>query len=298
MPSAPPQAGEICAYALTPTRGGGEVDEVAFASLLDSLIAGDVDGITVLGSTGALGSFSEPERMRIAEVALGHVAGRVPVTIGTGAITTAEAMRLSRHAEGLGAARVLVVPITYWILSEDELLAHYASIAASVRIPVGIYNNPRLTVTDLQPPLVAKLAAIGNVGFLKETSTDLARIGLTKRLTAGRLQIAWGRDAGMLDALRLGADSWHSATANVMPKTCVELFRLAKRDPNGAEVRERYEAVRPFIEFCVQKGLVRAMHTALDILGRPMGPPRLPIAPLAGEDRRELARQLASLGLK
>ncbi|MGE0873878.1 MAG: dihydrodipicolinate synthase family protein [Burkholderiales bacterium] len=290
--------GGLYAYAITPTRDGGDPDERKLAELIDGMIDAGVDGITVLGSTGALGSFSEAERMRVAEAAIGHAARRVRVNVGTGAITTAEAVRLARHAERAGADSVLVVPITYWILTEQELFEHYRAIAGAVSIPVGIYNNPRLTVTDLQPPLIARLAQIENVRFLKETSVDLMRIGLTRRLTAGRLHLAWGRDGAVLDALRLGADSWHCATSNVMPARCVELYRLAKQDPDAAQARRMYEEMRPFIEFCVQKGLVRAMHTALELLGRPMGPPRRPIGMLEGEDRAELSRLLKTVGLQ
>ena len=73
--------------------------------------------------------------------------------IGTGAITTAEAVRLSQHAEAVGADAILVVPITYWLLTDDELLAHYGTIARSVRLPMMLYNNPRLTGVDLTPPV-------------------------------------------------------------------------------------------------------------------------------------------------
>lgn len=287
----------LFAYAITPTAGGGEPDERRLCEHLESLIAAGVDGITVLGSTGALGSFTETERMRIAEAAIGHARKRVRVCVGTGAITTAEAVRLARHAERAGADSVLVVPITYWTLGEDELFAHYRAIAEAVQVPVGIYNNPRLTVTDLQPPLIARIAGLANVRFLKETSVDLMRLGVTRRLTQGRLHLAWGRDGAMLDAFRLGADSWHCATPNVMPARCVALHRLAKQDPDAPEVRRLYEEVRPFIEFCTQKGLVRSMHTALELLGRPMGPPRLPIAMLEGEDRAALSRYLIELNL-
>lgn len=297
MEQARERTGGIWAYPVTPTTSDGEPDTARQAALIDRMIAAGVDGITILGSTGAIGSFAESERMRIAEAAIAHVAGRVPVAVGTGAITTAEAVRLSRHAARCGAARVLVVPITYWRLTDDEVVAHYRAIAEAVGVPVGVYNNPRLTVMDLQPALIARLAAIPGVAFLKETSTDLARLPVVRRLAGPKLEIAWGRDGGMLDALRLGADGWHSATANVMPERCVALFRAAARDPDSAEARDRYEAVRPFIEFAVEKGLVRSMHAALEIAGAPAGAPRPPILPLAGDDRRRLEQLMRDAGI-
>jgi 4-hydroxy-tetrahydrodipicolinate synthase len=137
--------------------------------LADEQIAAVTDGVALFGSTGAVGSFAEEERRRAAEALVYHVAGRVPVMIGTGAITTAEAIRLSRHADEIGADAILVVPITYGLLTDDEILAHYRAIAGSVRLPLILYNNPRLTGVDLTPPIVEKLAGIENITAIKES---------------------------------------------------------------------------------------------------------------------------------
>ncbi len=285
----------LFAYAITPTRQDEAVDERNLGELIESLVKSGVDGVTVLGSSGGIGSFAEAERMRIAEVAVAQAAGRVRVMVGTGAMTTAEAVRLAQHAERVGADGVLVVPITYWILNEHELIEHYRSIAASVRIPVCIYNNPRLTVIDMQPALIARLADIENVDYLKEASPELMRISLVRRLTQGRLHISSGRDGAMLEALQTGAEGWHSAVANIVPKLCVDLYRYARDDPNSTQTRQHYEKILPFTDFAVRKGLIRSIHTSFELLGRPMGRPRKPIQMLEGEDRTELARLLAAL---
>ena len=140
-----------------------------------------------------------------AEALVYHVAGRVPVMIGTGAITTAEAIRLSRHADEIGADAILVVPITYWLLTDDEILAHYRAIAGSVRLPLILYNNPRLTGVDLTPPIVEKLAGIENITAIKESCPDLMRTAALSRHLGDRIDIFAGRNSAALEALLVGA---------------------------------------------------------------------------------------------
>ena len=82
---------------------------------------------------------------------------------GTGSLTTDEAVRMSRFAEDVGADAVIVVPITYWPLTDNEVYEHYSRIAKAIKIPVVIYNNPGTTGVDIKPALLARLAEIDNI---------------------------------------------------------------------------------------------------------------------------------------
>ena len=117
---------------------GKEIDEERLRTLLDFLIQNKVRGLVVVGSTGSIGSFDEDERRRIAEVAVEHVKDRVPIFVGTGSMKTEQAVRLSRHAEKIGADGVQVVAMAHWPLTEAELYSYYRDIASAVSIP-----NPR-----------------------------------------------------------------------------------------------------------------------------------------------------------
>jgi 4-hydroxy-tetrahydrodipicolinate synthase len=274
----------LIAFSITPLQPDESLDEARLRSHLDALIDGGVDAITLFGSTGAIGSFSEAERRRVVEVALPHVAGRVPVMVGTGAISTAEAVRLSQHAQEQGASAVLVVPISYWLLGEAELLAHYKAIDRAVSIPMAIYNSPRLTGIDMLPPLIARLAELQNVRYLKESSPELLRIAQVKRLTGGKLKVFAGRDDSVLEAFQVGADAWASGCANFMPALCRRLLAQL-RDPAQLEQARTLEAaIHPITEYAMSKGLVRTCHDALKAMGQPVGAPRRPILPLAEAD--------------
>ena len=285
----------LLTFLVTPTTADGSIDADRLCSLADEQMAAGVDGLTLFGSTGAIGSFAEDERRVAAEVLVRHVAGRVPVMIGTGAITTAEAVRLSQHAEAAGADAILVVPITYWLLTDDELLAHYRTIAQSVRLPMMLYNNPRLTGVDLAPPVVAKLATIDNIVAIKEACPDLMRVSVLSRQLAGRIRVFAGRDSTAFESLMIGAEDWASGLANMIPYHCVELYRLARRGEVAA-ARDLWQRMTPFTEFVMAKGLVRACHSAFELAGRPVGKPRPPILPLSAEDAQRLEQLRAELG--
>ncbi len=285
----------LLTFLVTPTTADGSIDAVRLCSLADEQIAAGVDGLTLFGSTGAIGSFAEDERRAAAEALVRHVAGRVPVMIGTGAITTAEAMRLSQHAEATGADAILVVPITYWLLTDDELLAHYRAIAGSVRLPMMLYNNPRLTGVDLTPPVVAKLAAVDNIVAIKEACPDLMRVSVLSRQLAGRIRVFVGRDSTAFESLMIGAEDWASGLATMIPHHCVELYRLVRRSEIAA-ARDLWQRMTPFTDFVMAKGLVRACHSALELTGRPVGKPRPPILPLSAEDAQRLRQLRAELG--
>src|SRR5260221_591524 len=141
------------------------------------------------------------------------------------ALPPAEAIRLSQHAEAVGADGVLVVPITYWRLTDQELYGHYEAIARAVKFPVGIYNNPGTTGVDIKPAVVARIATIDNVGFVKESSGDMSRISAIRQLTGYQIAVMNGNDACTPEAIAAGVDGWFAGSANIMPKQCVELFR-------------------------------------------------------------------------
>lgn len=287
----------VFAYPLTPTKDdGSKLDEHRFRELLDEFLQEGAHGIVVLGSTGAIGSFSEDERKSLAQIAAKHIDGRVPLLVGTGAMTTDEAKRLSVHAESIGAAGLQIVPMSHWPLTEAEIYEHFNDIASAVSIPIAVHNCPSLTGIDIKPALLARLTEIENVCYLKEGSGDQARDPVLRRLTRGAVPIFQDSETMALHGLLAGAEVWATMMPNVFPKQSVQLFELAavKKDVDGA--RKLFEQMFPIIEFVFEKSGVRALHAALEILGRPVGPPRRPIRTLGADDRAKLEKLLRACG--
>ena len=284
-------------FLVTPTLDDGErVDEARLRSLIDTQIAAGVDGITVFGSTGANGSFTEEERKRVIAIAVEHADRRVPVVTGTGSITTSETIRLSKYAASKGVDGVLVVPITYWPLKDNEILSHYGAIAAAINVPLGIYNNPTTTGTDIKPELIARLARIDNVAFVKESSGIVERIVQIHRLTDHALVVVNGKDSAMLEAASVGVDGWYSGGCNLIPDECVRLFATTGRGDYEA-ARAHFMKLYPIFAMQSQKSTLRVVQTGLDIIGASVGAPRSPLRLLEAADRAALTEVLHEVGV-
>jgi len=287
----------VFAYPVTPTKDdGASVDEARLCELIDEFVDAGAHAIVVLGSTGAVGSFSEEERKSIARIAAGHIAGRVPLFVGTGAQTTEETKRLSLHAESVGAAGLQIVPMSHWPLTEAEIFEHYRQIGEAVSIPIAVHNCPSLTGIDMKPALLARLTEIRNVRFLKEGSGDQARAPILRRITEGKVPLWQDSETMALHGLLAGAEVWSTMTPNLFPRGAVQLYELAAVKKDVDRARQLFEKMFPVIEFVFEKSGVRAIHTALDIVGRSAGAPRRPIRMLGREDRAALERLMRSCG--
>jgi 4-hydroxy-tetrahydrodipicolinate synthase len=287
----------LIAFPITPTDQDGRFDIQAFRSLVDRLIGSGVHGLAVLGSTGAGTYFSEQERKEITSTAIEIVNGRVPVMIGTGAITTAETIRLSRHAESVGADAVLIVPVSYWPLTLEEVYRHFDQIAQALTISICVYNNPRTTQVDILPELAERLSALPNIDMIKETSVDIDRVTRLLKSSGGKLTIAYSRDASAYEALVAGAHAWHSGIANIIPRQCVQIFDLVKKAANYELAGRLAAEIASLCQFASEKGVIRSVHAALELMGEHTGGPRPPIKTLQGVDREMLQKHLTALKL-
>jgi 4-hydroxy-tetrahydrodipicolinate synthase len=275
------------------TPDGAAVDLPALQRLVGFQIEGGVEGLMPLGSTGEFLSVSREERAAIVQTVIAAAAGRVPVLVGTGAEDTREALALSREAEALGAAGVLVIPPFYSVPTEDELYVHYRTIADGIGIPVMVYNNPATANVDLQPHLIARLATIEGCRYVKESTLDPTRVRDIIALCGERMTVF----AGVLgyESAWLGAAGWVAVCSNVAPRLSSEMFRAAV-----AGERDRalglYRRLAPLLPWVGGPRYVSGTKAALEIAGMSMGPPRPPRLPLPQGDWPALRAVLDAMG--
>jgi len=279
----------VFTYIPTPTTDDGEtIDERRLRQVIDYQIEHGVHGICVLGSTGGNGSFSDEEMRSATEIAANHAAGRISVVAGTGARTTSACIALSKHAQAVGCDAVMILPVSYWPLTPDEVFAHYERVAAAIDIPICVYNNPWTTGVDMKPEFLARLTALNNVSCIKESTGDLTRITAIRRLTKDQVTIVAGWESSSLQAFMAGATGWAPVCTNFVPGLAMRFFDAAVRRRNAVEAGLLWDALFPICDFICAKSHIRVAHTGLDILGRPVGPPRRPLRPLGAEDRTRL----------
>lgn len=197
--------------------------------LINSLIDKGVHGLFFLGTAGEFNQFNAEEREEIAEFCIRCTDGRLPVWIGTGSNTTAEAIRLTRHAARSGATGVVVINPYYCKLSEESLFAHYAAIAEASDLPLMLYNFPALTGQDLSPAFVRRLAErYPHVVGIKETVDQLSHIRqmilLVKEVNPA-FAVFCGFDEYLLPTLAAGGAGAIAASANFAPQLMLGLYK-------------------------------------------------------------------------
>jgi 4-hydroxy-tetrahydrodipicolinate synthase len=200
-------------------------DRESLAALIEHVIGAGVDGVIGLGTTGEFFTMSADERIELINDVVEFVDGRVPVTIGVGSDSTAEAVKLARHAQSAGAACVMVLPPFYFAKSVEAQLAHFAAVANAVDISVMSYDGADGIAVD--SATVATLAnEFDNVRYVKMALPAPQRIADLLRV-APQVTVFAGDDATLVNALRLGAAGSAIATGNFMPQEVVALHELA-----------------------------------------------------------------------
>lgn len=284
----------ILAYPVTPFTADNDVDTGKLAALVERLVADGAHGIVPLGSTGESAYLTEAEFDAVVDTTIGVVGRRVPVIIGASDLTTANTIRRAQYAERAGADAVMVVPISYWKLSERELRQHYAAIGAAIGIPIMVYNNPATSGIDMSPELlVSMFDDIDNVTMVKESTGDLSRMQRIAELSDGRLPFYNGNNPLALKAFNAGAKGWCTAAPNLRPQPCLDLYE-AVRAGDGSRAEALYEEMRPLLEFIVAGGLPTTVKAGLELLGQGVGDPRPPLLPLDDDSRTQLSRLLTT----
>lgn len=308
-PTTPPPSSAphgLIAYLSTPLREG-VVDLVALGSLVERAVAAGVDGLGVLGSTGAALHLDRDERRAVVRAAVEHAA-EVPVVAGISALRTDAAKTYADDAHVAGAAALLLAPVGYVPLVHDEVIGLFEDVLSGLDVPLVVYDNPTTTRVDMTTGLLTELAGLPGVAGIKtpgpSPAAARARImELRRRLPPG-IALGFSGDASGPAALAAGADAWHSTLAGALPEVFVSLARSAgadstsdRLDPSGSRPEGTQDHVDTLFALVRRHAGVRVAATILELLGVVAHPslPR-PLLPLTGPDRDEVAVVLRALG--
>ena len=286
----------IIGYTITPFTASGEgIDLDALGRSIDRLIDGGVHAIAPLGSTGEGAYLSDAEWDLVSEFSIRHVDKRVPTIVSVSDLTTAKAVRRARFAEAHGADSVMVLPTSYWKLSEAEILAHYQTIGASIGVPIMLYNNPATSGTDMSVELILRIFnAVDNVTMVKESTGDIQRMHKLQVLGEGRVPFYNGCNPLALEAFAAGAAGWCTAAPNLIPQLSGELYQAVLANDLD-KARALFYRQLPLLDFILKGGLPATIKAGLRMTGLEAGDPRLPVFPLGEAGCSQLQGLLDSL---
>lgn len=282
----------LSAFPITPMTPEGEVIAPDLQRLVRRIEAGGADSVGLLGSTGTSMFLGREARRRAVAAAVEAVVS-IPVMVGVGAMRTDEAQALARDASTEGAAGLLLAPVSYTPLTEEEVFQHFLAVASATDLPLCIYSNPGTTSFTFSPNLVARLAGIPTVAAIKlplPASGDIVSDLEMFRLAAPGLSIGYSGDWGCKAALLAGADCWYSVAGGMFPEPVAALAAAAMKGDH--EEADRCDAAFAGLwDLFRAHGSLRLMYVAANMLGLTQAqPPR----PLLSPDE-DLRGQLASV---
>ena len=286
----------IIGYTITPFSADGEhLDLDALGQSIDRLIDSGVQAIAPLGSTGEGAYLSDLEWDQVCDFSIQHVAKRIPTVVSVSDLTTAKAIRRARFAQARGADVVMVLPASYWKLSEAEILAHYQAIGSSIDLPIMLYNNPATSGTDMSPELILRIFnAVENVTMVKESTGDIQRMHRLQLLGEGQVPFYNGCNPLALEAFTAGAKGWCTAAPNLIAALNLELYAAVLAN-DLTQARALFYRQLPLLEFILKGGLPATIKAGLRTTGLDVGNPRLPVSPLDDGACKQLERLIAAL---
>ena len=280
----------------TPMKSNGDVDYEQFARLIEMQIAGGVDAIVAVGTTGEGSTLSDEEHKEAIRFCVEKVAGRVPVIAGTGSNDTAYAISLTKFSCEVGADAMLLVTPYYNKATQKGMEASFRAIADASTKPCILYNVPSRTGCNLLPETVLALADHPNIVAIKEASGNISQIAKLASLVGDKLDIYSGNDDQIVPILSLGGKGVISVLSNLMPKETSKMVKdyLAG---NVNEARDAQLRLIPLINalFCEVNPI--PVKAAMAAMGYGENYLRLPLTPMDPENEKILLDLMKAEGL-
>lgn len=281
----------LSAFPVTPSDEDGRVDTAHLQRLVENLDRDGIFSIGVMGSTGGYMYHSAAERARAVRAAV--EATEKAVLAGIGAMRTSEVIAHAKGAEAAGASGLLLAPVSYLPLTDNDVEGLFRDAAAATGLPILIYNNPRNTHFTISEDLLARLAAIDGVDAIKNPPApdgDFAgQMARLRAATSEGFSLGYSGDSAISGALRAGADAWYSVLAGTLPDIAVSLWAARK---DAGELRRLNDTLSPLYRLFDRYGSIRVIHevTAMVGLGKTQLP--RPLQPLSKDARKEIEAAL------
>ena len=291
-----PRFAGSCTALVTPFKNGA-VDADSFCKLVDFQIENGTAGLVPVGTTGESPTLSHEEHDLVVELCIKQAAGRVPVIAGAGSNSTAEAARLAEHAASAGADAVLIVSPYYNKPTQAGLYAHFAAVAATVDVPVIVYDIPGRSIVRVNDDTLARLASdFNNISGIKDATADLVRPTAVQNLLGNDFMQLSGEDATVLPYLAAGGHGCISVTANIAPKLLSEMH-AAWWAGDIKTAQTIHQKLLPLHDAMFCEASPGPVKYAASLLGICAAETRLPLCEIADSSKAQVKAGLVSAGL-
>ncbi len=280
--------------AITPLTATGQIDNAAFAEVLEYLIESKVHGIIIGGSTGEYYAHTSQERIDLAAHAKEVIGNRVALIVGTGAIRTEDSVEYAKAARAIKADAILVGSPPYALPTEEENAIHALAVDKAADLPIMLYNYPGRMSVSMGNEYFKAVSASKNVVAIKESSGDMAQV---HRLATQfpNIALSCGWDDQALEFFAWGARSWVCAGSNFVPCEHVALYEACVIEKDFDKGRKIMAAFMPLMDFLEGGKFVQAIKAGCAFNGLRTGSVRAPLQPLSESEDQALQTVITNL---
>lgn len=282
----------LCAFPLTPMNEY-TIHENEFVQLMHRLVQAGVEQIGVLGSTGNYAYLDRSQRKRILQLAVEQANG-IPVMTSISALRTADVLRLVEDAQQAGASAVLLAPISYQPLTDEEVFGLYEQVSASLSVPLCVYDNPRTSHVQFTDELYMRIAALPHIHSIKipaipaEQQAARERVQQLRRMIDSKVTLGISGDSAAVTGLLAGCDVWYSVLGGLFPEISLKMTSLAQQG-NTEAAHQLSHALQPLWILFQQYGSLRIVTALAVIQGRISEPGLpLPLQPVSRDVQQQL----------
>ncbi|MBK5142731.1 dihydrodipicolinate synthase family protein [Budviciaceae bacterium BWR-B9] len=280
----------------------GQLDTVGMGALIDKLVNDGVNGMLILGSGGEFCHMPKAQRFEVAEFAVKHIAGRVPVLLGISSPSTQEVIEFGLHADKLGVDAVLVLNPYYALLNEEYMYNHFRTVAESIRSPVILYNFPALTGQDISVNLIARLAKeVSNIIGIKDTVDNISHVREIinqVRPISSDFVVFSGYDEYMMDTLIMGGNGAIPATSNFASQITCGIYRAFKAKDYETMFELQRQLSRLSTVYSLETPFFGVIKQAIKLCGLNISTEVLaPVQKLSEEKKQQLMKVLTFAGI-
>lgn len=273
---------------VTPFNSKNEVNFYELKKLIEFQIASRTKALIILGTTGESPTITQEERTKIIKFCVGQVSGRIPVIVGTGSNSTKTAIMHTKEAEKLGADGVLVVTPYYNKTNQNGLVLHYKAIAKATKLPIIVYNVPSRTGLNIMPETLLKLAKIKNIVGFKDAGGNMSQSTKLLSLLPKNFALYSGDDLITYPLMCMGYSGVISVTANAYPALVSSMCEslIDRNYENALRIHNYLYKINTSLFLDVNPICIKFY---LNLLGKDVGKPRLPLTTLSKENQKTLS---------
>ncbi len=280
---------------ITPFAKNGSVDYGKLKELVDAQVAGGVEGICAVGTTGESPTLDHDEHHKVIEKVIEFAAGKVKIVAGTGANSTAEAISLTRAAIAMGGSDASLQVTPYYNKPNAEGLYRHFMTVADLGLPIVLYNVPGRAGKEIPLDVVKRLVSHPNIVAIKEAAGSVERVSAIKDF-APDFTVLSGDDSLTLPMISVGAEGVISVASNVIPREMSDMVRFALAG-DFVRARELHQCFYPlFRDLFIDTNPVMVKE-ALWLLNRIERAFRLPLCETTEKNLEAMRATLARVGI-